>query len=63
MKQNKKMRLIGLSAALVLLVVIGIGGGVWYFRRGAEEAPVSEFSQAERTGVIKEGEIDRKSVV
>lgn len=63
MKQNKKMRLIGLSAALMLLVVIGIGGGVWYFRRGAEEAPAPEFSQAERTGVIKEGEIYQEETI
>lgn len=57
MKLSKKMRLIGLSAALVLLVAIGIGGRIWFFSRDTEEAPTPEFSGVERAGMIKEGEI------
>ena len=63
MKLSKKMRLIGMSATLVLLIAIGIGGGVWYFSRGTEEAPAPEFSGVERAGMIKEGEVYQETLV
>lgn len=57
-KPSKKMRLIGLSLALVLLMTLSIGGGVWYFDRGDDTTPgFSDPPKAERTGMIQEGEI------
>lgn len=63
MKLSKKIRLIGLSAALVLLIAIGIGGGIWFFSRDTEEAPGPELSGVERAGLIQEGEIYQEELI
>lgn len=60
---NKKIRLIGMSAALVLLLAAGIGGGIWYFNRDTEEAPEPEISDVERAGLIQEGEIYQEELI
>lgn len=57
MKQNKKIRLAGLSLALVLVVALDIGGVIWFVTREEEQAPLPDFSDLERTGIIREGEV------
>lgn len=63
MKLSRMMRLIGLSLALVLLIAVGIGGGIWYFGRNAEEALTPEFSGVEQAGMMKKGKIYQETLV